>query len=129
MDKEEDGREVLLFLDASHFVMGCDYLGFIYGKVRRFVKSFSERLRYNVLGAVDFVTKKVVTVTNDTYITATEICEILRKVSAKYTGRAVHLVLDNAKYQKCKAVQKLAAELSINLVYIPPYSPNLNLIE
>ena len=51
MDKAEDGREVLLFLDASHFVMGCDYLGFIYGKVRRFVKSFSGRMRYNVLGA------------------------------------------------------------------------------
>lgn len=129
MDKAEDGGEVLLFLDVSHFVMGCDYLGFIYGKVRRFVKSFSGRVRYNVLGAVDFVTKEVVTVTNDTYITATEVCEILRKVSEKYMGRAVHLVLDNAKYQKCRTVQGLAAELCINLVYIPPYIPNLNLIE
>ena len=61
--------------------------------------------------------------------TAMEVCEILHKISAKYTGRAVHLVLDNAKYQKCKAAQELAAELCINLVYIPPYSPNLNLIE
>lgn len=129
MDKAEDGREALLFLDASHFVMGCDYLGFIYGKMHRFVKSFSGRMRHNVLGAVDFVTKEVVTVTNDTYITATEVCEILRKVSAKYTGRAVHLVLDNAKYQKCKAVQGLASELCIDLIYIPPYSPNLNPIE
>ena len=129
MDKAADGRETLLFLDASHFVMGCDYLGFIYGKVRRFVKSFSGRMRYNVLGAVDFVTKEVVTVTNDTYITATEVCEILRKISARYTGSAIHLVLDNARYQKCKAVQELAAELCIDLVYIPPYSPNLNLIE
>ena len=82
MDRAADGREALLFLDASHFVMGCDYLGFIYGKVRRFVKSFSGRMRYNVLGAVDFATKEVVTVTNDTYITATEVCEILRKISA-----------------------------------------------
>lgn len=129
MDKAADGREALLFLDASHFVMGCDYLGFIYGKVRRFVKSFSGRMRYNVLGAVDFATKEVVTVTNDAYITATEVCEILRKISAKYTGKAIHLVLDNARYQKCKAVQELAAELCIDLVYIPPYSPNLNLIE
>ncbi len=129
MDKAADGREALLFLDASHFVMGCDYLGFTYGKVRRFVKSFSGRMRYNVLGAVDFVTKEVVTVTNDTYITATEVCEILRKISAMYTGRTIHLVLDNARYQKCKAVQGLAAELCIDLVYIPPYSPNLNLIE
>ena len=129
MDKAADGKGTLLFLDASHFVMGCGYLGFIYGKVRRFVKSFSGRMRYNVLGAADFVTKEVVTVTNDTYITATEVCEILRKVSTKYTGKAIHIVLDNAKYQKCKAVQDLAVELCIDLVYIPPYSPNLNLIE
>lgn len=129
MDKAADCREALLFLDASHFVMGCDYLGFIYGKVRRFVKSFSGRMRYNVLGAIDFATKEVVTVTNDTYITATEVCEMLRKISAKYTGKAIHLVLDNARYQKCKAVQDLAVELCVDLVYIPPYSPNLNLIE
>ncbi len=129
MDKAADDKGALLFLDASHFVMGCDYLGFIYGKVRRFVKSFSGRMRYNVLGAVDFVTKEVVTVTNDTYITVTEVCEILHKVSAKYAGKAIYIVLDNAKYQKCKAVQDLAVELCIDLVYIPPYSPNLNLIE
>ena len=122
MDKAADGRAAMLFLDASHFVMGCDYLGFIYGKVRRFVKSFSGRMCYNVLGAVDFVTKEVVTVTNDTYITATEVCGILRKISARYTGRAIHLAPDNARYQKCKAVQGPASELYIELVYIPPYS-------
>lgn len=86
-------------------------------------------MRYNVLGAIDFATKEVVTVTNDTYITATEVCEILLKVSAKYTGKTIHIVLDNARYQKYKTVQNLAVELCIDLVYIPPYSPNLNLIE
>ena len=130
MDKAgKDNEEVLLFLDASHFVMGCDFLGFIYGKARRFIKSFSGRLRYNVLGAIDFATKEVVTVTNDTYITATEVCALLRKVSLKYAGKAIHVILDNARYQKCKIVQGLAEELHIDLVYIPPYSPNLNLIE
>ena len=129
MTKAGHGGEALLFLDASHFVMGCDFLGFIYGKTRRFVKSFSGRLRYNVLGAIDFVTKEVVTITNDTYITATEVCQLLRDVSSKYAGKSVHIILDNARYQKCKVVQSLAEELSIDLVYIPPYSPNLNLIE
>lgn len=129
MTKAEDSDEALLFLDASHFVMGCDFLGFIYGKTRRFVKSFSGRMRYNVLGAIDFVTKEVVTITNDTYITATEVCQLLRDISSKYEGKSVHIILDNARYQKCKVVQRLAAELNIDLVYIPPYSPNLNLIE
>lgn len=129
MEGAENGTHALLFMDASHFVLGCDYLGSIYCRVRRFVKSFSGRMRYNVLGAIDFVTKEVVTVTNDVYITATEVCEMLRKISAKYAGKSVHLVLDNARYQKCRVVQDLAKELGIDLVYIPPYSPNLNLIE
>ena len=129
MKKAKDGMLTLLFLDGSHFVMGCDFLGHIYGKTRRFIKTFSGRKRYNVLGALNFVTKKVTTIANDKYITATEVCEMLRKVAAEYVGRAVHIVLDNARYQKCEVVTKLAQELGVVLHYIPPYSPNLNLIE
>ncbi len=129
MEKAKKGNIALLFMDASHFVMGCDYLGCIYGKTRKFVRTFSGRMRYNVLGAMDFVTKKVLTITNDEYITATEVCEMLRKISKDYNGKTTYLLLDNARYQKCKAVQNLASELNIHLVYIPPYSPNLNLIE
>ena len=119
----------LLFLDASHFVMGCDFLGRIYGKARRFVKTFSGRKRYNVLGAIDYVTKKVWSVANDSYITAVEVCDMLRQIASEYGNREIHLVLDNARYQKCQAVQELAKQLHIHLEYIPPYSPNLNLIE
>lgn len=129
MAKAEKAEVALLFMDASHFVMGCDFLGCIYGKVRRFVLTFSGRKRYNVLGAIDYVTKKVLTIANESYITATEVCAMLRKISAEYAGTVVHLVLDNARYQKCAPVMELAAELGIILEYIPPYSPNLNLIE
>ena len=115
MSKAAEDKLVLLFLDASHFVMGCDFLGYIYGKVRRFVKTFSGRKRYNVLGALNFVTKKVTTVANDAYITATEVCEMLRKVAAEYKGKAIHIVLDNARYQKCEVVMNLADKLLIIL--------------
>ena len=129
MEKAKQGETALLFLDASHFVMGCDFLGHIYGRTRRFVMTFSGRMRYNVLGAMDYVTKKVLTITNDSYITATEVCGMLRKIADEYEKQEVHLVLDNARYQKCRAVRELAEQLNIHLEYIPPYSPNLNLIE
>ena len=129
MKEAKAGTSVLLFLDASHFVMGCDFLGYIYGKVRRFITTFSGRKRYNVLGAIDFITKNVLTVVNDSYITASEVCEMLNKISNNYSGQTIHVILDNARYQKCKMVQDLANSLNIELVYIPPYSPNLNLIE
>jgi hypothetical protein len=38
-------------------------------------------------------------------------------------------VLDNARYQRCAAVQSLARSLRIELLFLPSYSPNLNLIE
>jgi transposase len=129
MDKAKKGTIALLFMDASHFVMGCDFLGYIYGMARRFIKTYSGRRRYNVLGALDFVLKKVTTVTNDTYITAVEICGLLQKTAVEYAGKPIYIVLDNARYQKCNIVQELANQLGIRLIYIPPYSPNLNLIE
>ena len=129
MEKAEKGSETLLFMDASHFVMGCDFLGYIYGKARRFIRTSSGRKRYNVLGAIDFRTKRMLTVTNDSYITATQVCEMLRLIAKEYEGKVVHIVLDNARYQKCADVCKLAGELGIDLIYLPPYSPNLNLIE
>jgi len=37
--------------------------------------------------------------------------------------------MDNARYQRCHLVQDLAKVLGIELLFLPPYSPNLNLIE
>ncbi len=38
-------------------------------------------------------------------------------------------MLDNARYQRNAVVQTLATQLGITLLYLPSYSPNLNLIE
>ena len=40
-----------------------------------------------------------------------------------------HFISDNARYQHCEIVKNAAAQLGIQLVFLPPYSPNLNLIE
>ena len=129
MEQAKNSEIALLFMDASHFVMGCDFLGYIYGKVRRFIKTYSGRKRYNVLGVLNFVSKKMTTVANDTYITSIEVCDLLKKIALEYAEKPIHIILDNASYQKCMLVQDLAVQLGINLVYIPSYSPNLNLIE
>ena len=49
--------------------------------------------------------------------------------SARYAGRPLTLVRDNARYQRCALVQGLAEGLRIELLFLPAYSPNLNLIE
>ena len=87
------------------------------------------RQRFNVLAALNAVTHDLVMVTNERYLTATSVCELLQQVSALKLGLSLTLVLDNARYQKCALVQALAATLNIELLYLPAYSPNLNLIE
>ena len=49
--------------------------------------------------------------------------------AAEYPGKRIHIALDNARYQKCDIVRNTALSLGIDLIYIPPYSPNLNPIE
>ena len=55
MDRAKEGEITLRYVDASHVVMGCDFLRLVYGRVRRFVKTFSGRKGYTVLGALDFI--------------------------------------------------------------------------
>ncbi len=68
-------------------------------------------------------------VTNDTYINAQSVCELLCKISDLGLTIPITLILDNARYQKCVIVAELAKTLNIELLYLPTYSPNLNLIE
>ena len=82
-----------------------------------------------MLGALNAMTHEVITITNDSYINAISVCDLLRKLAANHAEEAITLFLDNARYQKCKIVQELAEELKIELIYLPSYSPNLNLIE
>ena len=122
------GKRAVFFVDAAHFVMGA-FLGMLWCFERLFIRTPSGRKRFNVLGALNAITHEMITVTNDTYITATQVCELLQKIAALGLTIPITLVLDNARYQKCEAVQSLADALGIELLYLPPYSPNLNLIE
>ncbi len=128
LDEAEVGDRKVFFVDASHFVHGA-FLCCMWCFSRIFQKTPSGRKRLNVLGALDFVTKELVTITNLTYITSETVCQLLRDLAAKYPGIPVTLVLDNARYQRCRLVQDLAESLNIELLFLPSYSPNLNLIE
>ena len=105
------------------------FLGTLWSFSRLFVKSAAGRRRFNVLGALNAITHELVMVTNDTYITADSVCELLRRIATQNLGVPITLVLDNARYQKCNIVTALALKLNIELLYLPAYSPNLNLIE
>lgn len=128
MAEAREGKRTLMWVDASHFVM-ASFLGWIWCFVRKHVRAASGRQRYNVLGALNAVTHELITEINITYINAESVCSLLRKIASAGGVLPITLVLDNARYQKCQLVTNLAKELGIELLYLPSYSPNLNLIE
>lgn len=127
LEEAKRGERIVFFVDAAHFVL-APFLGWVWSKVRLFVRAPSGRQRFNVLGALNAITHELITVTNDSYINSQSVCALLRKIKERFKG-SVTLVLDNAKYQRCAMVQALAAALDIELLFLPAYSPNLNLIE
>ena len=128
LNEAEKGKRTVLFVDAAHFVYG-PFLGYLWCLVRMFVPGPSGRKRYNVLAALDAITHRVNRVTNCQYINAESVCLLLRQIAAGGLTRPITLVMDNARYQRCELVQSLARSLKIELLFLPSYSPNLNLIE
>lgn len=105
------------------------FLGYVWCFVRLFIGSPAGRKRFNVLGALNAVTREVLVLANETYINSQTICEMLWKIAENVGHGQITVVLDNARYQKCALVKGYAESLGIELLYLPSYSPNLNLIE
>jgi transposase len=128
LDAAVAGQGHVLFVDAAHFVFGT-FLCCLWSIARVSVRAASGRQRFNVLGAWNAVTRQLLAVTNTTVVNTETMCELLRKIAAEGLVGPVTVVLDNARYQRNKIVQALAVELNIHLMFLPSYSPNLNLIE
>ena len=128
LDAAQAGQGHVFFVDAAHFVYGT-FLGCVWSVARLFVRAASGRQRFNVLGAWNAVTRELIAVTNTTVVNTETMCELLRQVAARQLAGPITFVLDNARYQRNATVQALADQLGIRLLYLPSYSPNLNLIE
>jgi len=128
LDAALAGEGHVFFVDAAHFVFGT-FLCCLWSFTRIFVRAASGRQRFNVLGAWNAVTRELIAVTNTAAVNTETMCELLRKIAALGLTGPITLVLDNARYQRNVVVQTLAEQLGLTLLYLPSYSPNLNLIE
>ena len=122
------GLVEVFFCDGVHLTYGYQG-GYCWCKERKCVPSSYGRKRANLLGIMNAITFETTSVMNDTYLNADSVCDGLEQLRNRYPDKVLYVVLDNAAYQRCKKVQDKAAELKITLVFLPPYSPNLNLIE
>jgi transposase len=130
IEEAKAGKRIVFFSDAAHFVWGS-FVGYLWCLARIFMPTPSGRSRYNVLGAIDAINNELITVCNTGYINALSVCELLHKIRDRFIDETIpiSIILDNAKYQHCLLVRELAEKLNIELLFLPSYSPNLNLIE
>jgi transposase len=128
LEEAKAGKRHVFFVDAMHCVFGT-FLCCLWSYMRVCVRAASGRQRFNVLGAWDAVAGTLTCVCNTTVVNTEIMCELLRKVAAQGLTQPITMVLDNARYQRNQVVMALAAQLNIELLFLPSYSPNLNLIE
>jgi transposase len=90
----------------------------------------SGRGRVNIFGGVCVYNQEIITRTYQT-INQVSVCDFLKVLRAKNTDieETIYFVLDNGPSNKALAVRELAKKLNIELIFLPPYSPNLNPIE
>jgi transposase len=116
------------FVDAAHLLWGPS-LGYLWCRIRHFVLGAHGRNRFNILGAIEVHSQEFIQVDNDSYINRWSVVELLMQIAAQKYSVPVSIVLDNAPYQHALVVKWVAAYYDIELLYLPSYSPNLNLIE
>lgn len=128
LEQASKGRRKVFFVDAAHFVMGA-FLGMIWCFTRVFIKTSPGRQRYNVLGAIDSHNQELISIRTTENINSSSVVSLFEKIREKYPEDEITLIMDNARYQRCHFVKDHALVQGIDLLFLPPYSPNLNLIE
>ena len=127
-DKAED--DPIYFMDATHPqhnpVLGQ---GWIKRGTRRLIKSNTGRRRQNINGAID-VQRLSAEIRFDETINAASTLALFEQIERAHpTAQQIRIICDNARYYRSKAVAEYLEDSRINLLFLPPYSPNLNLIE
>lgn len=131
LDEARAGTRRVYFVDAAHFVFGT-FLCSLWCMVRLWIPAASGRQRFNVLGAYDAISREMISITNTESVNTETMCDLVQLIERENRSRErlpITLVLDNARYQRNSWVMQVAEECGIELLFLPSYSPNLNLIE
>lgn len=129
--KQSKGEEdPIYFMDAAHPqhnpVLAC---GWIKRGEDHAVRTNTGRQRVNINGAIDLGRLEPVVRFDDTINAQSTIAlfEELERINPSATH--IYVICDNARYYRSKAVRAYLKTSRIKVVFLPPYAPNLNLIE
>ena len=124
-------EDEILFMDSCHPSMSTKLTyGWIKKGIDKPLETTASRTRVNLVGALNLHDVGHPIVASYERINGETIVDFLyfMRKHRKTTG-TIHLILDQAGYHKSADVVSAARLLNIRLIYLPPYSPNLNPIE
>ena len=127
-DKGEN--DPIYFADATHPQHNSvPSYGWIKKGKEKELKANCGRQRLNINGAINIETLEPVTGFYDT-INAQAAIHLFSKIEAKHPdANVIYVIVDNARYYRSSLLRQSVKETKIKLIFLPPYSPNLNLIE
>jgi len=122
-------NEKVYFLDGCHPTFNNHFGHAWIKKGSDFrIKTQDGRKHLNLMGAYDPKNQETIIKNYDT-LNRESVIDFLRILRKRNGDIRLHIIWDNVPYQHASQVTDLARELNIHVVYLPPYSPNLNLIE
>jgi len=122
--------EKIYFLDGVHpthnAVPGA---GWIKKGKEKSLKTNSGRQRLNINGVYSPLDQEVI-YRSDTTINSQSTIELFKMIETSNLGQSkIYVIADNARYHHSKLLKEYLLDSKIEMIYLPPYSPNLNLIE
>ena len=126
--KSPDAR--VYFMDAVHpQYNSTPAYGWILKGMDKELPANCGRQRLNLNGAIDAESHEAIVINSPT-INADSTLELLERIEvANPEAESIYVVCDNAAYYHSRKVTEHLSSSRITLVFLPPYSPNLNLIE
>lgn len=123
--------DVVYFLDAVHPQHNTrPAYGWIPTGEEKEIPANSGRRRLNLNGALNAADVTDVVVVESASVNADSTWELYQKLAAKHPDAPnIHVICDNAAYYKSGALKEKLENSRIHQIFLPPYSPNLNLIE
>jgi transposase len=123
-------KEVLLFLDGVHPQHNTRASkAWILAGTEKYIKTNTGRNRLNLNGVYNPENQEVI-IREDEAINAESNIRLFEAVKEHYKdAKCIYVIADNARYNRSKQLMEYLKNSKIKMIYLPAYSPNLNLIE
>lgn len=121
--------EEIYFLDAVHPEFQSQAVcGWIKKGETKTLPTTNKQYRLHFIGAVALEKMKIIAKDYEA-IDGQSVIDFLQILEASSRASTLHVICDNARANKNKALKEYLKNSRIQLHYLPPYSPNLNPIE